>query len=176
MRQVLGSATIATPAYPHFLCRITGSGIETMIRKMTSQDIERVGEIWLETSIVAHDFVSADFWRTAHKTMTEELLPHAEGYVHVGGERIDGFTVIAGDFIHCLFVEPKRQRGGIGTVLLSHLKESHQGLRLHAYQKNLGATRFYESHGFRITGEATCPHTECAEFKMEWRKKPKPEN
>ena len=141
-----------------------------MIRQMTSLDIERVGEIWLEASIAAHDFVSADFWRTAHKTMTEELLPRAEGYVYVEEDRITGFTAIAGDFIHCLFVEPQNQRRGIGASLLSHLKDAHQELRLHVYQKNVGATRFYESHGFAITGEATCPHTGCAEFKMEWNK------
>ena len=141
-----------------------------MIRQMTSQDIDRVGGIWLEASIQAHDFVSADFWRSNHRTMTEDLLPTAEGYVHVAGERIDGFITVDGDFIHGLFVEPESQRHGIGAALLSYLKESHQTLLLHVYQQNPDATRFYEFHGFGIIRETICPHTGCAEFEMEWRK------
>ena len=147
-----------------------------MIREMTPHDIGRVGEVWLEASIKAHDFVPADFWRSNHKIMTEDLLPKAECYVHLTGERINGFSTIAGDFVHCLFVEPRSQRRGIGTALLSHLKDSHQTLCVHVYQQNRDATRFYRSHGFRITGEATCPHTGCAEFKMEWTEEPEPEN
>ncbi len=143
---------------------------------MTTHDVGRVGEVWLEASIKAHDFVPADFWRSNHKIMTEELLPQAECYVHLTGERIDGFSAIAGDFVHGLFVEPESQRRGIGAALLSHLKESHQTLRLHVYQQNPDATRFYISHGFRITGETTCPHTECTEFDMEWTEEPEPEN
>ena len=147
-----------------------------MIRQMTSDDISRIGEVWLEASIKAHDFVSADFWRSNHKTMTEELLPQAEGYVHLTGERVDGFSTVDGDFVHCLFVEPQSQRRGIGAELLDHLKASHQALRLHVYQQNPDVTRFYTTHGFVITGEATCPHTKCAEFAMEWKKEPEPED
>ncbi len=143
-----------------------------MIRPMTLQDVARVGEIWLEASIKSHDFVPADFWRDNHKTMVEELLPQAEGYVHVDAARIDGFLTVAGDFIHCLFVEPQSQRHGIGASLLRHLKQSRQTLRLHVYQQNRDATRFYVSHGFIITGEATCQHSGCAEFKMQWSKEP----
>ena len=80
------------------------SGTKIMIRKMTSRDTDRVGEIWQETSIMAHDFVSADFWRSNLKTMTETLLPQAECYVHEVGERINGFSTVAGDSIQCLFV------------------------------------------------------------------------
>ena len=145
-----------------------------MIREITPRDIDRVGEVWLEASIQAHDFVPADFWRSAHKTMADELLPHADGYVHLTGERIDAFTVVAGDFVHCLFVEPRSQRRGIGALLLSHLKASHHTLRLHVYQQNPDAARFYTSNGFVVTGEGTCPHTGCAEFVMEWKQEPEP--
>jgi len=148
------------------------SARENTLRPMRSQDIDRVGEIWLEASMKAHGFVPADFWRSQLDTMKQELLPQAECYVHVGGDRIDGFIAVDSDFIHGLFVAPESQRQGIGTSLLSHLKESHHTLRLHVYQRNRDATGFYNANGFVITGEASCPHTGCAEFKMEWRKQP----
>lgn len=144
----------------------------TTIRKMTAQDIERVGEIWLEASLLAHAFISADFWRSDLQTMTKELLPQAEGYVHVSGERIDGFISLEGDFIHCLFVEPQRQHQGVGGALLAHVKREHTTLRLKVYQQNRDATAFYESQGFTISGESTCPYTGCAEFEMEWTREP----
>lgn len=148
------------------------SDTEDTLRPMESQDIDRLGEIWLAASLTAHDFVSADFWRSQLETMTRELLPRAEGYVHVHGDRIDGFVAVDGDFIHCLFVEPKHQRQGVGTALLSYLKGSRHTLCLHVYQQNQDAIGFYKSNGFVITGEASCPHTGCAEFEMEWRKQP----
>lgn len=139
---------------------------------MQSQDIDRVGEIWLEASLTAHSFVSADFWRSQLETMTRKMLPATEGYVHMDADRIDGFVAVDGDFIHCLFVDPEHQRQGVGTTLLSHLKGSRDALRLRVYQQNQDAVEFYESNGFVITAEASCPHTGCAEFEMEWRKQP----
>jgi putative acetyltransferase len=143
-----------------------------MIRRMTPQDIDRVGEVWLEASIVAHDFVSADFWRTDYKTMTQELLPTADGYVHVTDNQLNGFITWKGDFVHCLFVQPESQRRGFGTSLLSRLQREHETLRLKVYQQNPGARAFYESLGFSVTGKSTCPYTGCAEFEMQWREEP----
>jgi putative acetyltransferase len=139
-----------------------------MIGKMTSRDIGRVAEIWLQASIQAHDFVSADFWRSAHRTMTKDLLREVEGYVHVAGGKIDGFVAVADDIVHCLFVEPDRQGHGIGSSLLSYVKRSRRTLWLKVYRQNPDAKRFYESQGFRVIGHAICPHTGCAEFEMKW--------
>lgn len=147
-------------------------GTEIMIRTMTSQDIERVGEIWLAASILAHDFVPADFWRANLSTMTQKLLPQSESYVWVTMERLDGFITLGYDVVHCLFVEPSRQHRGVGSSLLSHVKRSREKLCLKVYQENTGAKAFYEAHGFAISGEASCPYTGYAEFEMEWEKTP----
>ena len=141
-----------------------------MIREMTETDITRVGEIWLEASIRAHDFVSSDFWCSDHVNMVEEILPRAEGYVYLEGEKILGFITIGGDFVYCLFVDNDRQRCGIGRKLLNHVKESNGILRLAVYQPNIDAQRFYESQGFYYTGDSICPYTQCPEVKMEWKR------
>jgi GNAT superfamily N-acetyltransferase len=50
-----------------------------------------------------------------------------------------------------LYVDPPEQGRGIGTVLLDKAKELRPGsLHLWVFQKNEGARRFYERHGFRL--------------------------
>ena len=50
-----------------------------------------------------------------------------------------------------LYVEPDEQGRGIGTALLDKAKELRPGgLQLWVFQKNTGAIRFYERHGFRL--------------------------
>jgi GNAT superfamily N-acetyltransferase len=50
-----------------------------------------------------------------------------------------------------LYVDPPDQGRGVGTVLLHKAKELRPGgLYLWVFQKNDGARRFYERHGFRL--------------------------
>jgi GNAT superfamily N-acetyltransferase len=50
-----------------------------------------------------------------------------------------------------LYVEPDAQNRGVGTALLEKAKALRpDGLYLWVFQKNTGAIRFYERHGFRL--------------------------
>jgi ribosomal protein S18 acetylase RimI-like enzyme len=50
-----------------------------------------------------------------------------------------------------LYVEPWDQNRGVGTALLDQAKALRpDGLCLWVFQKNEGARRFYERHGFRL--------------------------
>ena len=50
-----------------------------------------------------------------------------------------------------LYVDPPEQGRRIGTVLLEKAKELRpHGLHLWVFQKNVGARRFYERHGFTL--------------------------
>jgi GNAT superfamily N-acetyltransferase len=50
-----------------------------------------------------------------------------------------------------LYVDPEEQSHGVGTVLLDQAKALRpDGLHLWVFQKNDGARRFYERHGFRL--------------------------
>ena len=40
-------------------------------------DVDAVMQIWLDTNIQAHNFISSDYWRIKSK-MVREMLPHAE--------------------------------------------------------------------------------------------------
>lgn len=139
-----------------------------MIRPMRSEDVERVGEIWLRTSLLAHDFVPAAFWRADHAVMVGEILPRANGFVYLTGSVIDGFITGRKGTVDCLFVDPPRQGHRIGCALLDHVKQLNTALRLTVYEQNAGARRFYERHGFRSVGMSVCRHTGCPEVVMEW--------
>ena len=50
-----------------------------MIRQYNEGDVDAVMQIWLDTNIQAHNFISSDYWRINSK-MVREMLPHAEVY------------------------------------------------------------------------------------------------
>jgi GNAT superfamily N-acetyltransferase len=65
--------------------------------------------------------------------------------------RVLGFSGIKDGELTHLYVDPPAQNQGIGLKLLEHAKaESPAGLFLWAFQKNEGARRFYERHGFSL--------------------------
>ena len=62
-----------------------------------------------------------------------------------------GFLGLDGDELSHVYVEPGRQSHGIGAGLLEHAKTLRpERLELWVFQKNEGARRFYERHGFRL--------------------------
>ena len=62
-----------------------------------------------------------------------------------------GFVAVSGGVLEHLYVSPHLQGQGLGTLLLAAAKmASPRGLRLHVFQRNLSARRFYERRGFRL--------------------------
>src|SRR6266545_7975485 len=62
-----------------------------------------------------------------------------------------GFSGIKDEEPTHLYVDPAAQNGGIGSALMEHAKAvSPTRLELWVFQKNEGARRFYERHGFRL--------------------------
>ncbi len=64
---------------------------------------------------------------------------------------VKGFVRINGEEIEKLFVEPAFQNAGVGSALLEHAVQSTTVRRLLVLEKNEGAIRLYERHGFRMT-------------------------
>jgi putative acetyltransferase len=147
-----------------------------MIRPMTDDDVPAVGRIWLEASLLAHDFVPAEFWRADHELMVSEVLPGSFGFVHEGDGEIDGFVVLgSGPRAHvmgALFVSPSRQGQGIGAQLVDQVKGLRDPLETSVYQQNERAFGFYKARGFVVTGEAVCEHTGCKEHVLRWTATP----
>ena len=77
-----------------------------MIRQYTGCDIGSVMQIWLDTNIQAHHFISPDYWH-ANCHSVREMLPHAEIFVHEDDrtKQIDGFIGLNDNHIEGIFVK-----------------------------------------------------------------------
>ena len=82
---------------------------------------------------------------------TEEGL-FQNTYVYDDGV-VKGFIQLDGTKVAKLFVEPVLQGNGIGAKLLEYAVTEKQANYLWALEKNVKAIRFYERHGFHMTGD-----------------------
>ena len=74
--------------------------------------------------------------------------------IRVGDDGVvKGFILVRDGEVKKLFVEPVLQSQGIGSGLLEYAVEHMGAKMLWALEKNTGAIRFYQRHGFRPTGE-----------------------
>jgi ribosomal protein S18 acetylase RimI-like enzyme len=61
-----------------------------------------------------------------------------------------GFIALTDQHVDQLYVDPSRQRSGIGSSLLNQaLKISPGRVTLHVFEENKSARAFYERHGFQ---------------------------
>ena len=85
-------------------------GDDEMIRKYVDDDIDAVMQIWLNTNIQAHSFISLDYWKS-NFYMVKEMMPLAEIYVHEvdNANQIDGFIGLNNDYIEGIFIKDVAQ-------------------------------------------------------------------
>ena len=140
------------------------------IRKLENKDIPEVVELWYNTSIIAHDFISASYWKENKEAMAKEYLPNSETYVALTNYEIVGFIAIAENYLAALFVKSDRKRSGIGKQLLEFIKNQRETIQLKTYKKNSNSIQFYLSQGFRVLKEGIDKETNEQELSMEWNK------
>lgn len=146
-------------------------GDKNLIRQYKEGDIDTIIQIWLDTNIQAHHFISPDYW-CANYEMVREMLPHAEIYVYEDdcAKQIDGFIGLNDDYIEGIFVKETMQSKGIGKQLLNHAKEVKSTLKLSVYQKNEKAIKFYLREKFNVQSENIDDNTGEKEFIMAWKR------
>jgi GNAT superfamily N-acetyltransferase len=119
-----------------------------VIRRATSDDADAVGGV----------FVRARDGMTYLPRIPDDDRPRLGGWiverheVWVADESgVAGFAGLTQGWLDHLYVDPDRQGRGLGTALMAHAKTLQPaGLQLWVFQKNEGARRFYERHGFRL--------------------------
>ncbi|TPK88508.1 MULTISPECIES: GNAT family N-acetyltransferase [unclassified Mesorhizobium] len=77
------------------------------------------------------------------------LLPRQQATVAEAGSEIVGFIAVSGDWVEQLYLDPAWTGQGIGSRLLIDATATLPVVKLHCFQANTGARRFYERHGFR---------------------------
>ena len=131
--------------------------MENNVRKANRNDLSRIAEIQIFNYRLFFYpiFKSDDYY--FNELRVPALMQEYESsldslYVYDDGV-VKGFIKIEGTYIARLFVEPVLQNASIGSQLLEYAIKEHNADHLWALEKNAKAIRFYERHGFSVTGE-----------------------
>ena len=140
-----------------------------MIRVFKENDISVVMQIWLDTNIKTHSFISKCYWMDNYD-MVKKIIPQAEIYVYEDNitNQIEGFIGLTDNYIAGLFVKEGVQSKGIGKQLLNYAKGIKSNMRLSVYNKNIRAIKFYQREQFVIQSENTDDNTNEKELIMVW--------
>jgi putative acetyltransferase len=146
------------------------------LRPYAPADEDAAIELWRRTWQLAYpqiDFnTRVDWWRQRWR---DELVPVATITVAEAAGQMVGFvTVDPVSFdLDQLVVAPEAWGIGVATALIDEAKRiSPNGLDLHVNTDNARAIRFYEKHGFAVSGEAINWRSGAPVHKMSWRKPP----
>ncbi|NMS88467.1 N-acetyltransferase [Clostridioides difficile] len=140
-----------------------------MIRKLNDKDINKIMEIWKESTIKAHDFISKEYWENNYNTVKNEYIPISDTFVYEDGQEIKGFiSIIEKSFIGALFISTNYQNLGIGSKLLDYATKEYKNLSLAVYKDNKKAVGFYNKKGFSIVKEQINEDSGFKEYIMEY--------
>lgn len=140
------------------------------LQKADIADIDKVADIWLDTNVTAHSFISKQYWQNNFE-LVKELLLQATVYVYEKNQEIQGFIGLNDEYIEGIFVSNKIQSHGIGKALLNYAKNKRNKLFLNVYQKNVRAIAFYHREGFEIQNNGFDDATKEKEYVMAWQRK-----
>ena len=146
-----------------------------MIRRATRDDAEAISRVFVRAR---DDMTYLPRIVDEHRPLLGGwFLDRDEMWVEEEEGVVVGFIGINGEELTHINVDPGAQNRGVGTALLDQAKRLRpDGLELWVFQKNVGARRFYERHGFplaRLTDGAGNMEKEPDAF-YEWRPTPGP--
>ena len=125
-----------------------------MIRSIENKDIDKIMNIWLSSTIKAHDFIPKEYWENNYNIVKDVYIPMSETFVYEDEECIKGFiSIINNEFIGALFVYTDFQNSGIGKKLIDYVATRYNNLSLAVYKENKKAIDFYINRGFKIIQE-----------------------
>ena len=141
-----------------------------MIRELQKADINKVADIWLDTNVTSHYFISSQYWQNNFE-LVKELLLQATVYVYEKNQEIQGFVGLNDEYIEGIFVSNEMRSYGIGKALLNYAKNKRNKLFLNVYQKNVRAIAFYQREGFEIQNSGFDEAIKEKEYVMAWQRK-----
>ena len=139
------------------------------IRAFCKKDLERVVDIWYNSSIDTYNFISKDHWDSMKDKVRSKFL-ESKIYVYEEDSIIKGFILIEDGYIDELYVDKKYRSNGIGKQLLNYVKSDYEELTLNIFQKNVDGIRFYQNNGFIVVEENTEDSTNEKGYFMKWHK------
>jgi putative acetyltransferase len=144
-----------------------------VLRAYTPADEDAAIALWQRTwqqAYPAIDFgTRVGWWRERWRT---ELMPACAITVAMAGKTMVGFVTVdpRSGYLDQFVVAPEAWGSDAAVTLIDAAKAlSPPGLDLHVNRDNARAIRFYQKHGFAITGEEVNPLSGAPIYKMSWR-------
>ena len=149
------------------------SGPAFTLRPYAAADEDAAIELWRRTWQLAYpriDFnARLDWWRQRWR---DQLVPVATITVAEADDKVVGFVTVDPLTLDLdqMVVAPEAWGIGVASALIAQAKRiSPAGLDLHVNTDNARAIRFYEKHGFVISGAALNWRSGAPVHKMSWR-------
>ena len=143
------------------------------LRRYTAADEDAAMELWRRSWQIAYprlDFTARlDWWRERWR---RELVPTAAIVIAQSQATLVGFVTVdpATGYLDQIVVAPEAWGSGIAEALLAEARKlSPSGLDLAVNADNARAIRFYEKHGFTLTGSDVNTRSGAPIHKMAWR-------
>jgi putative acetyltransferase len=143
------------------------------LRSYTAEDEGAAINLWQRTWELVYPAINfaerLEWWR---QRWHNELVPRARIVVAEADDEMVGFVTVDPVTLELDQIVVVRQAWGSGVALalLAEAKRiSPRGLDLYVNKDNLRAVRFYEKHGFSISGEALNWRSGSPVHKMSWR-------
>lgn len=139
-----------------------------MIRSIENKDINKIMDIWLRSTIKAHDFIPKEYGDNSYNTVKDVYIPMADTFIYEDEESIKGFiSIINNEFIGALFVDTDSQGGGIGKKLINFAIDKYKNLSLAVYKDNVKSVVFYKRMGFTVVKEQVNQDSGYTEYIMQ---------
>jgi putative acetyltransferase len=153
---------------------------EIVLRRYVAADEDAAIELWRRTWQKTYpdiDFAArVAWWRERWRA---ELVPTCAIMVAEAGDepgegpdQMVGFVTVdpATGYLDQLVVAPEAWGSDLARELVDAAKEiAPAGVDLHVNQDNVRAIRFYEKHGFAISGKDVNPRSGKPLYRMSWR-------
>ncbi|MBV9970883.1 MAG: GNAT family N-acetyltransferase [Xanthobacteraceae bacterium] len=146
---------------------------DLVLRPYIAQDEDTAIALWQRTWQQAYpqiDFAArVPWWRERWRA---ELVTACVITVATVEGAMSGFVTVdpRSGYLDQLVVAPEAWGSGAAAALIAAAKsQSPERLELHVNRDNIRAVRFYQKHGFFITGEETNPRSGAPVYRMSWR-------
>lgn len=125
------------------------------IRKSTSNDAPALSEIWRDSALATHDFLSQGDFKEIEMMVREQYLPNVEVWVAEDDGKPIGFMGMTDSHIDSLFITPNLRGKGIGKHMLAHAKALFgDSVTVDVNEQNNQGVGFYLHMGFKQTGRS----------------------
>ncbi|MDH3730169.1 MAG: GNAT family N-acetyltransferase [Acidimicrobiia bacterium] len=135
-------------------------------RPYSDKDLVELLDVWYRASLIAHSFLTEEFFESERREIIERWLPIAETTVYETDGRVVGFLSLIGNEVGAIFVDPDFQGRGIGRILMDGARGSRPFLELGVFEANSVGRRFYDAYGFEFVGRRTHEATGHAELRL----------